>query len=231
VYLASIASRRKLAWDCASGNGQAAIGLASHFERVIATDASAAQIGAAPPHPGISYGVARAEASGLADRSIDLITVAQALHWLDLDAFYSEVRRVLHPRGVLAAWCYGEHSVDAGGPIDGLVGHFYRSIVGPYWPPERRLIEKGYRTIPFPFIELSPPRFELETVWTLDELLGYLRTWSATNRFREATGIDPVVTLGHELAPLWSPTGEPRRVRWPLALRVGRQGGELPDAA
>jgi len=221
AYLASLAPERDLAWDCAAGTGQATLGLAQHFDRVIGTDASSAQIASAEPHPRVDYRVALAESSGLADRSINLVTVAQAAHWFDFDRFHREVRRVLVPDGVVALWSYGIHAVD-GGPIDAIVGHFYTNVVGPFWPPERRLIEEGYRTIPFPFDEIDTPEFELVARWTLPELLGYLRTWSATTRYLETHGVDPVVALEQELGPSWGPADQARRVRWPLALRAGR---------
>ena len=220
AFLSSLAPARNTAWDCATGSGQAAIGLAAHFARVIGTDASAAQIAAADQLPHVEYRVAPAEASGLADRSIDLVAVAQAAHWFDLDRFYAEVRRVVAPAGVLALWSYGVHSVDAG-PIDDAVGRFYTEVVGPYWPPERRLIEEGYRTIPFPFSEIEAPPFTLAATWTLPELMGYLRTWSATTRYRERVGHDPVALLEQKLLPLWGPPGDARRVSWPLAIRAG----------
>jgi ubiquinone/menaquinone biosynthesis C-methylase UbiE len=179
-YLATIADRDSLVWDCACGNGQATLDLASRFERVVGTDASKEQIASAKPHPRIEYRVATAEQSGLADQSVGLVTVAQALHWFDLEHFYAEARRVLRPGGVLAAWAYGVNEVE-GEAVNELVQGFYDNTVGPYWPPERKLVKEGYRTIAFPFEEITPPTFRMETRWTLDELLGYFSTWSATN--------------------------------------------------
>jgi SAM-dependent methyltransferase len=194
--------------------------LPPYFDRIVATDASAAQLSAAPAHPKVSYHVAVAENSGLADASVNLVTVAQAAHWLDLEGFYEEVRRVLVPKGIIAIWCYGLHRIDA--RIDGAIGVFYRDVIGSYWPPQRTLIEDGYRTIPFPFDEASPPAFEMVARWTLPQLLGYLRTWSAVDRYRTANGVDPVVALEKELIPLWRDDGHQRRVTWPLAVRVGQ---------
>jgi SAM-dependent methyltransferase len=188
---------------------------------VTATDASAAQIGQAPPHPRVRYRVAPAEASGLPDASVDLVTVAQALHWVDLEPFFAEARRVLVPGGVLAAWCYGLPSLDDP-EIDRLLAHFYTSIVGPYWAPERRLVETGYRTLAFPFDELAAPSFDMALDWSLPELAAYLGTWSATCRFRSERGCDPVEPFAVRLAPLWGPSDGRRRVRWPLSLRIGR---------
>jgi SAM-dependent methyltransferase len=194
--------------------------LAPYFDRIVATDASAAQLSAAPAHPKVSYHVAVAENSGLADASVNLVTVAQAAHWFDLERFYAEVRRVLVPNGIIAIWCYGLHRIDDA-QIDRTIGDFYKDVIGSYWPPERALIEEGYRTIPFPFDEASPPAFEMVARWTLPQLLGYLRTWSAVDRYRAANGVDPVVALEKELVPLWHDDGRQRQVTWPLAMRVG----------
>jgi SAM-dependent methyltransferase len=222
-WLAALAPGRALAWDCATGSGQAAVVLAPRFERVIATDASADQIAAATPHPRVEYRVAPAEASGLADGSVDLITVAQALHWFDRLAFYAEAARVLRPDGALAAWTYGHPYIDDPGP-DTVFQKFYSETVGPFWPPERALVDMAYRTIEFPFPEVEPPLFEMETRWPLAALLGYMGTWSATTRFRAARGFDPVPALAEHLASTWGNPEEPRRIRWPLAIRAGRRG-------
>lgn len=222
AYLAELAPARARSWDCAAGNGQAAVPLAEHFEEVVATDASAEQIGQLPPHPRIRRYAAPAEASGLAPASVDLVTVAQALHWLALPAFWDEARRVLRPDGVIAVWTYGNQRLEHP-EIDRRMESFYGSVVGPYWPPERRLVETGYRTVEFPFVELDPPAFDMSLEWPLSAFLAYVRTWSATNRFVNERGFDPVVELGRELEPHWG-TGT-RLVRWPLSLRVGRSGG------
>lgn len=221
-WLAGVALDRALVWDCACGSGQASVDLAGRFDRVVATDASAAQLGGAARHPQIEYRHAPAEMSGLPDASVDLITVAQALHWFDLPAFYAEARRVLKPGGVLAVWSYGVQTVE-GDEVDALVQHFYREVVGPYWPPERVLVEQGYRTLDFPFAEFAPPAFEMTAHWPLPRLLGYFRSWSATGRYIQARGEDPVVGLAKVLAPLWGEPEAGRQVAWPLALRVGRR--------
>lgn len=221
AYLAGLTPRHELAWDCGAGSGQATLDLAAHFHRVIATDMSAEQIGAAPRHPSVEYRVAPAEAGGLPDASVDLIAVAQALHWFDLDRFYGEVRRVAAPHAVIAAWTYrlprsGDRAIDA------ALGSFYRDVVGPYWPAERRHVDAGYRTLPFPFEELVPPPLDMESEWTLADLVGYVRTWSASARFLAATGEDPAAVLAERVAPVWGPPERMRKVEWPLALRVGR---------
>ncbi len=219
-YLAGLCSQRQMVWDCACGSGQASVDLAAFFERVVATDASAKQVEAATPHPRIEYRVAPAEQSGLPAESVDLITVAQALHWFDLDRFYAEARRVLRPDGLLAVWTYGVQSVE-GDAMEREVAAF-RAAVEPYWPPERRLVESGYRTIPFPFMEITPPQLSLQEAWPLPHLMGYLRSWSSTGRFVAEHGLDPVAELESKLEPLWGPPEQPRLVTWPLALRVGR---------
>jgi SAM-dependent methyltransferase len=221
-HLAAQAPSRAQAWDCAAGNGQATLPLAERFERVTATDASAAQLSKAPAHPRISYRVSSAQESGLPGRSVDLVTVAQALHWLDLAPFYQEVSRVLAPGGVLAVWCYGLQRLDDP-EIDRLLEHFYADVVGPYWAPARALVETGYRTVPFPFEELPAPSFEMTHDWRLADLLAYIRTWSATAAYTAARGRDPVVPLGEALASHWG-SAERRAVRWPLSLRLGRSG-------
>ncbi|PYP57535.1 MAG: SAM-dependent methyltransferase [Gemmatimonadetes bacterium] len=218
--LARYAPGRHMAWDCATGSGQAAIGLAEHFEQVVATDASAAQLAAALAHPRVRYGQATADASGLPPRSVELVTIAQALHWVDRPAFYAEARRVLVPDGVVAAWCYG--LVELGAGLDEPVHAFYEQTVGPYWPPERALVDSGYRTVDFPFAELPLPAVTMEAEVTLEELGGYLGTWSAVLRYRAARGHDPVAPLLDRLGPEWGGPKRRRTARWALAIRVGR---------
>jgi ubiquinone/menaquinone biosynthesis C-methylase UbiE len=220
-YLATLAPKDSTVWDCACGNGQASLDLAERFGQVFATDASRAQIASATPHPRVEYRVAPAEESGLPDGSIRLITVAQALHWFDLERFYLEAKRVLAAGGVLAAWAYGINQVE-GDAVNQIVQDFYSNIVGPYWPPERTLVEAGYRTIPFPFVEPETPSFQMEVHWTLEQLLGYFSTWSATNRFIKATNRNPIQPLSSALEQVWTSPSSPRLVTWPLSLRVGR---------
>jgi SAM-dependent methyltransferase len=223
VYLAHLTPERKLAWDCATGNGQAAVELAAHFERVIATDASAKQIEEAEQHPHITYAVGAAEKSDLQSESCDLVSVAQALHWLDLKRFYAEAKRVLKEGAILAVWNYNLLQITP--EIDAVVNHFYNNVVGPFWPPERRLIECGYGALPFPFEEIDVPSFAMTAVWSLEALLGYLRTWSATQRYVEATGQDPLGPLHDQLRDLWPVPGKELSVSWPLSVRAGRHSG------
>ena len=219
-WLAELAPRRQLAWDCATGSGQAAQDLVRHFARVIATDASAAQLAQAEPHPRIVYRQAPAEASGLAPASADLITVAQALHWLDLPAFFEEAARVIAAGGVFAAWTYSlAHVAPA---IDAQVERLYRMTLDGYWPERRILVDERYRSIELPFPELPAPRFEITADWTLDQFAAYLRTWSAVQRFIADRHRDPVDELAYTLRPLWGEPHERRTVRWPLSVRAGR---------
>lgn len=218
-FLAAAAPRRALAWDCATGTGQAAVALAARFDKVLATDASSAQLAHAVAHPRIGYTVAAAEDCGLADGIADLVTVAQALHWLDLEQFYAEVRRVARPGAVFAAWTYS--LADADPAVDPLVTAFYEEM-SPWWPPERSHVEDGYRNLPFPFAPMDAPAFEIREAWPLDRLLGYFSTWSGVNRCRKDTGRDPVTELGRRLAAVWGDPAQPRPVRWPLHLRIGR---------
>jgi SAM-dependent methyltransferase len=221
-YLGRIAPSRQLAWDCGTGNGQAAVGLATVFDRVIATDASEKQIANAQSYDRVEYRVAPAENNGLESDTIDLVMVAQALHWFQLDRFYAEARRILKPDGVLAATAYNLLHISPG--IDQVVNRYYYEIVGPFWPAERALVER-FRELPFPFQEKKTPSFQMNANWNMEHLLGYLRSWSATQRFMAARGEDPLEQIRGELRSIWGNRRQRRRVTWPLILRVGEKGG------
>ncbi|MGI8655837.1 MAG: class I SAM-dependent methyltransferase [Pyrinomonadaceae bacterium] len=218
-YLHSVTPLHNQAWDCATGNGQAALGLAPFFKHVIATDASDAQIANATKHENVTYRVADALHTNIPDCSIDLITVAQALHWFELEKFYEEVRRVSVPEGILAVWSYNLLNVSP--ELDQMICRYYDDVVGAYWPPERKLIEDGYRSLLFPFEELNAPPPAMQAEWSLDELLGYLRSWSATQRFIETRGVDPLTNFADELRKAWDAPEEKKTVVWPLSIRVG----------
>jgi SAM-dependent methyltransferase len=220
-YIASLIPTRTTAWDCATGNGQVAQSLAHWFSKVYATDASKKQIAQAFRHERIDYRVATAEASGLPDQSVDLITVGQALHWFNLDLFYCEVQRVLRPNGLLVVWCYGLFDLpNATEDIQQEVRSLYQ-LVEPFWPPERDLVRDEYRTIPFPFVELTPPRFSMTLEWSTDDLVGYLTTWSATQRFAEQQGWQAIAAFADRLKCAWGNPDALQLVQWPLHLRIG----------
>lgn len=217
--LADISPGRQRVLDCGCGTGQLSVLLARRFDEVIATDASAAQIEKATPHDRVTYRVALAEDSGLEDASVDLITVAQAAHWLDLDKFYAEVRRVARPQAVVALITYGILHVE--GDVDRHVQHFYHDTISPYWPPERRHVEQGYRSLAFPFRETALPDLAIEVHWTLAEMEGYFYTWSAVKAAEKVLESDPVVPLMDALRKDWGDPGLRRRVVWPLSGRIG----------
>lgn len=231
-FLVGLVRYRNLAWDCATGNGQAAVFLSEHFEQVIASDASKEQIENAQPRDNIRYEVFPAEKTTLVDNSVDLITIAQALHWFDLDEFYKEVKRVLRKddnggdtngSGVIAAWAYGLHSIST--EIDNITHLLYEDILGSYWPKERKIVENKYHDISFPFQEIDMPVFQIELDWTLSELIGYLYTWSSVQKFIEKNNSDPIKQIYDDLAAAWGDKNtwhKRRRVVWPIYIRVGR---------
>lgn len=220
-WLADQSPGRSLAWDCATGNGQAAVALAEHFERVVASDASTAQIAQAAPHPRVEYRIEPAEHSSLAPASVDLLTVAQAFHWFDHEAFHGEADRVLRPQGIVAVWAYPLARIDD--RVDPLVFDLYERRLGEYWPPERRFIERGYSDFALPWPEVAAPSFEMTARWTLDALIGYLGTWSALRRCVAEDGHNPLKEMEKPLAEAWGDPGETKLVRWPLILKVCRK--------
>lgn len=225
AYVASVAPNRGLAIDCATGNGQAAVDLAEHFDEVLAVDGSAAQLAQAQHHPRVRYQHALAETLPVPDASVGLVTAAQAVHWFDFERFHAECRRVLVPGGVVAVWTYTVFR--AGAAIDAVVDRFYGETLGSHWPPERVYVEQEYRTLPFPWDELTPPRFTLQTEWTLEQVLGYFASWSALQRYRVAhDGADPLPEVRRALATVWPGEGAVR-LNWPLHVRVGRHRPRL----
>ena len=212
-------------WDCATGSGQAAVALQRHAAgTVVASDQSRAQLGNAPRENSVHYVQALAEAMPLADHTVDLVTIAQALHWFDFERFYAEVRRVLKPNGRIAAWTYSFLSVSPqlGPEIDAAVRWFYTDAIGPYWPSERRWVDDHYRSIPFPFTDLDTPSFSIKVDWDLSAILGYIGSWSAVQRYKDAEGVDPVAQLAARMLPLWGEPTAARRLSWDLALRLGQ---------
>ncbi|REK10451.1 MAG: class I SAM-dependent methyltransferase [Planctomycetota bacterium] len=218
AFLAALPAARRRAWDCGTGNGQAAEALAEFFDAVVATDPSARQIEHAAPHAKIEYHVAPAESCPLKAASVDLVAVAQALHWFDHESFFAEVRRVGRNGGVVAAWAYGLGRLTP--DVDRVVMHLYGDLLGTYWPPERHYIEQGYRKIPFPFAEIDAPHFVMTASWSLDDLTGYLGTWSSVQSYIEQQGSNPLALVHDDLVAAWGSAAQ-RKVTWPLYLRVG----------
>lgn len=220
-WLAVAAGGTRLAWDAGTGSGQAALALAGHFDRVVATDASETQIATAPRHPRVEYRVAEASASGLPDGAVDLATVAQALHWFDRPAYFAEVARVLRPGALLAVWCYEMASVTP--EVEDVVDHLYREVLGPWWTEDRRLVEEGYRSVELPWPDLEVPAFRIEAALAMPEFAGYIGTWSAVRRYRDGTREDPMPAFMDRLARAWRDPAQIRHVTWPLAVRAVRR--------
>lgn len=220
AWLASVVPRREVAWDTATGNGQAALGLAAHFDRVVGTDTSAAQIAHATGHPRVEYRVGRAEDSRLSSHSVDLIVAASALHWFDRPAFYEEAQRVARRGGVLAAWSYHVAHVEA--PFDDVLWRFYRDVVQPYFAPGARLVDDRYEGIVLPGRSLASPPFILSMRLTASEILGFVRTWSGVQSYIDANGDDPVTRLAPEIERICGSPDSRHVVRWPLYLRASR---------
>ena len=218
-FLRDQAPGGECAWDAGCGNGQASVALADHFDKVIASDPSAEQIARAQPRSNIDYRVEAAEQSSLATGSVDLVCVAQALHWFEIDRFHAEVRRVLKPRGVMAFWSYADCRVTPA--VDAQKDRVYVELTGPYWPPERALVENGYASMPFPFERILTPQFELAMHWNLDHYLAYLRSWSATQRYFRALGHDPVSLVESDLRDAWGDPARVQTVHWDLHLHCG----------
>lgn len=218
-FLNTMVSNFDLAWDCGTGNGQSAICLANYFTTVYATDPSEAQIKNAVSHDRVIYKVEPAEHSGLKNNTVDLVTVAQALHWFNIDKFFTEAKRVLKINGIIAVWTYGVPSVSP--LIDKLINHFHDDKVGSFWQHENRLAAKGYSTIPFPFPELPGRDFKIQKEMTLNEFIGHVKSWSATQRFIEKNGFDPTTELKEALLILWSDNENKKEITWELRMKVG----------
>jgi SAM-dependent methyltransferase len=219
AWLAAQVPARQLAVDVGTGNGQAAIALTEHFERVIGVEPSEGQLANATPAPRVEYRRGAAEATGLDAASADLLTVAQAFHWFKHDAFFAEVRRVVRPGGCLALWCYGLTTISP--QVDAAVHYLYEDLLGPYWEPERKMVEVGYRNIAVPFDEIRAPAFAMQLSWTFEHLLGYLGTWSPRKRFLAERGKDALELAFPRLREAWGAYGE-RPLSWPLSVRAFR---------
>jgi ubiquinone/menaquinone biosynthesis C-methylase UbiE len=219
-YLVSLVDRHHLAWDCATGNGQTALELARHFDRIIATDISAEQINNAMQHPNIEYRVVKSEQSGLEDRSIDLVTIASAIHWFNLDDFYQELQRVVYPGGVVAAFTYHVGYVKP--PFDRVFNRFYLEVLSPYFAPGASLVDNRYETITLPGKSLDSPDFQVSADWNFNQMLAFIRSWSGTQQYIRERGEDPVDLIREELSQIWGTPQSIHTLRWPLYLRIAR---------
>jgi ubiquinone/menaquinone biosynthesis C-methylase UbiE len=219
--LAERTPKHDLALDCGCGSGQLSLLLAEHFKKVIATDASAAQVAAATQHPKVTYKVAPAEDSGLPDQCADLVVAAQAAHWFDLPRFWREVDRVAKPGALAALVGYGLMSVDQA--VDAIIVPYHNETLKPYWPAERWLVVAGYDHVKLPYKEVAAPPLAMTADWSLDQLVGYLTTWSGL-KAAERAGQNLLPAVAERLAAVWGDPTSPRTVRWPLFLRLGRVG-------
>ena len=219
AWLATLPAERRLAVDVGTGNGQAAVALAGHFDRVIGVDPSEAQLAKAPANPRVAWQRGSDNATGVDAGSADLVIVAQAFHWFKQGPFFAEVRRVVRPGGALAVWCYGLALITP--EVDAAVFELYEDRLGPYWEPERKLVEEGYKKVAFPFEEIAVPPFQMELDWTFEHLAGYLGTWSPLKRYREERGEDPLELALPRVHAAWG-DAEIRHVSWPLSVRAFR---------
>jgi ubiquinone/menaquinone biosynthesis C-methylase UbiE len=221
-FIFSHLNHQNVAWDCGTGNGQVARHLARYFDKVYATDISQQQIDHAFSADNIEYTVCQAEQTPFAENQFDLITVGQALHWINTDEFYREAQRTARPEALLAVWGYALLSIEE--KIDKCFLDFYHNTVGPYWDSARKLVEEEYRTIPFPFRLIPSPKFKITVPWTLEEFAGYVTSWSATQQYINIIGQDPVPVFIETLKQYWNP-GEKKIVTFPLFLKLGKVSG------
>lgn len=219
-YLASLVPKHELAWDAGTGNGQVALELTNHFQQVIATDASADQIENAFPHNQIEYRTEPAEKTSINPKSVDLVTVGTAVHWFELDGFYQEVKRVCKPNAVVAVWVYNLPSIEP--QVDNVLDMFTNKLLKPYWPEKLHYLFEQYRTLPFPFQEITPPKFTMQTEWNLDDLIGFLSSWSAIPIYLKAEGVHPLDRIMKDLKKSWGDSSQKKLVKWPLFFRIGR---------
>ena len=222
AYLSEVCDGHESAWDCATGNGQAAVSLAQYLSRVEATDISAEQILQHILHPRVHYSICPAEYTPFEDQAFDLITVATAVHWFDLEQFFREVERVLKLRGVLAVWTYGLFEIEP--EIDQVIAQELLEPIDPFWAPGNRQVLNGYRDLSLPFNEIrNPPTFSIQLEWNLSQFLAYVRTWSAVKRYAAELGKDPVERFEMKLKSVWPAPDTIKIVRMPLFFRASRK--------
>jgi SAM-dependent methyltransferase len=218
AFILSYVKEKGLAWDCGTGNGQSARVLSKYFKKVFATDISQAQINNAHQEMNIVYAIEPAEKTSLADRSVDLVTVAQAIHWFNFEKFYAEVNRVAKPGAVIAVWTYSLLHISE--EIDAVINEYYAVTLAGFWDPERTYVDERYETIPFPFTKIPVPDLKVEVEWTLEELSGYLNTWSALKKFIQIKSYDPVPAVINKIKPLWGGL-QKRKIFFPVYLKLG----------
>ena len=220
-HVLSFVGHKKTAWDCATGNGQAALLYADYFEKIFATDTSGKQIAQATSHPKIIYSTGEAEKTLFPDNSFDLITVAQAYHWFQFDDFFNEATRVGRNGCIIAVWGYGL-AVAADEKINELVKYFYFDVVGKYWDAERKYVDQKYETIPFGFKRLPSKEFKIDVEWDVEELLGYFNTWSSVQHFIKANGYNPVDRLADKIKFEWGDIQKKKLFSFPVFLLLGK---------
>ena len=219
--ISSLVLGKSHAWDCATGNGQVAVLLAKHFSKVTATDISESQLSKAVKMDNVNYVLTRAEQTAFDPDTFDLITVGQAVHWFDFEAFYKEVHRVSKDGGLLAVWGYGLLRFEA--VIDDIIDRFYNESIGQFWDEERKFIESAYEDIPFPFPELHLRKeYPICKEFTMNSLIGYLGTWSAVRNCRKIKGYDPIPDLREELKSVWGGKQQVKTGKFPLFTRIGK---------
>lgn len=218
-YILQHVKGKQQAWDCATGNGQAAVELAKYFDKVMATDISEKQLQQAQPHENITYSVATAEQTHFADNSFDCVTVAQAYHWFKFDAFEQEVKRVAKPDAIVAIWGYSL-VVCEDAALNTIINTFYRETVGAYWDKERRYVDDRYTTVPFPYEPLPAKEFQINVQWNKPQLAGYFNTWSSVQHFIKANGYNPVTELASLIEAAWQ-GDDLKNFYFPLFLKLG----------
>jgi len=219
-HILSFVKEKSIAWDCATGNGQAAVVLADHFKKVIATDISAAQIDKAIKKENIEYSVCPAESTPFADNTFDLVTVAQAYHWINWKEFKKEVTRVCKPGAIIAIWVYFRN-MPGDKKIDDAIFNFYENVTRPYWDEARKYVEELYETVEFDYELLSVKQFETTLNWQREDMIGYISSWSAIQNYMKVNGHSPIPTLEEEINKLW-PEGEVKKVSFPIYLKLGK---------
>lgn len=219
-YLTSLTNEHELAWDCGTGNGQAALGLQENYTKIVATDPSPEQIANCSPGPNITYLVEAAESSSLSAGSVDIVTIGIALHWFDFDLFYAEVKRVLKKGGIVAAWAYFLPTISL--DIDLILKNFTEQTLKAFWKPEIKFIHEGYRTLPFPFEEITTPDFVIQKRMNLEEYIEHMYTWSAVQYYMKEKDSSPVEIIYEELLAAWGTPETEKEITWKMPLRVGR---------